>query len=60
MTRYFLREDFEGLNRKIEEILKEQRKAGQSMGESTRQGAETFHDNAPFDAAQEHFGLLAV
>ena len=30
------------------------------MGESTRQGAETFHDNAPFDAARDQFGLVST
>lgn len=46
---YFLREDFEGLNAEIEKIADKIKEIGKDMGQSCREGAETFHDNFAFE-----------
>lgn len=46
---YFLREDFDELNRQISEICEKIREIGQEMGRSCREGAETFHDNFAYE-----------
>ena len=46
---YFLREDFEGLNAEIEKIADKIKEIGKNMGQSCREGAETFHDNFAYE-----------
>jgi transcription elongation GreA/GreB family factor len=46
---YFLREDFEGLCAKIEEIQTRIKIIGKDMGRSAQEGGETFHDNFAFE-----------
>jgi transcription elongation GreA/GreB family factor len=46
---YFLPEDFEKLNEKIAEICDKIKEIGKEMGESCREGAETFHDNFAYE-----------
>jgi transcription elongation factor GreA len=52
MRFYFLREDFEKLNEQIHEVSKRIREIGQEMGNSCREGAETFHDNFAFEEGE--------
>ena len=54
---YFLREDLDRLDGQIEELTDKLREAGQEMGASCEQGAETYHDNAPYEEAVRAFGL---
>jgi transcription elongation GreA/GreB family factor len=46
---YFLRNDFEALNAEIEKIADKIKEIGKEMGESCREGAETFHDNFAYE-----------
>lgn len=46
---YFLREDFDGLNTEIEKVADKIKEIGKDMGQSCREGAETFHDNFAFE-----------
>ncbi|MBI5913190.1 GreA/GreB family elongation factor [Candidatus Azambacteria bacterium] len=46
---FFLKEDFEGLDKQIEQICDKIKEIGQEMGKSCQEGAETFHDNFAFE-----------
>lgn len=46
---YFLKEDFEGLDKQIDQICDEIKRIGKEMGKSCQEGAETFHDNFAFE-----------
>jgi transcription elongation factor GreA len=52
MPYYFLRDDFEKLNRHIETVSGRIRDIGQDMGESCREGAETYHDNFGYEEGE--------
>ena len=49
---YFLKEDLEALDRRIEETKKEIEKALREIGDSCQQGAETSHDNPGYEEGQ--------
>lgn len=49
---YFLKEDLDALDRKIEETRKEIEKALREIGDSCQQGAETSHDNPGYEEGQ--------
>ena len=51
MNLLFFQEDFEKLKLRREEFRKLHREAGKACGEACSQGAETFHDNAPYEMA---------
>ena len=55
----FLRNDYSDLLKKAEEIHASLCRAGKEMGEATNQGAETYHDNAPFEAARDECEVLS-
>ncbi len=42
---YFLREDFDGLIKEIAKIALRMKELGKEVGQSCKEGAETFHDN---------------
>lgn len=46
---YFLKEDFEALNAEITKLADRIKEIGKEMGESCKEGAETFHDNFAFE-----------
>ena len=52
MSFYFLPEDYEGLNREIECIVRRIKLIGRDMGESCQQGAETYHDNFAYEEGE--------
>lgn len=54
---YFLRVDLDALTEKIQKLGARLRELGQEMGESTRQSAETFHDNFPYEEALRQFQM---
>lgn len=51
MLYYFLERDWMELNDRIRSVNKKVEDAGKDVGESCSQGAETFHDNAPYEEA---------
>ena len=57
---YFLREDFEVLSRLVADINERVRQSGQDVGESCRQAAETYHDNAPYEEAMRSMEFNAT
>ncbi len=60
MTFYFFREDLTALEEQIKKLDTQRREWGKVMGEATRQSAETFHDNFPFEDANRQFEMLSV
>jgi len=54
----FFQSDFEKLKERIAEIQRKKREVGKEVGEACEQGAETFHDNAPFDMAMHSFEII--
>lgn len=52
MPYHFLPEDFKVLKELGAELERKMKEAGRAAGEAANQGAETHHDNAPFDAAK--------
>ena len=46
---YFLKKDFEALSAEIEKAADKIKAAGQEMGKSCNEGAETFHDNFAYE-----------
>lgn len=52
---YFLQVDIDDLNERIDKIMEQVQAAGQDMGISCRQSAETYHDNAPYEEAVRSF-----
>ena len=55
---YFLQQDFDRLNLKITEICDKIKQIDQEMGESCREGAETFHDNFAYEDGERQQALL--
>lgn len=49
---YFLREDLDVLDQKIEETREQIKKALREIGDSCQQGSETSHDNPGFEEGQ--------
>lgn len=49
MYYYFLKEDFEALNLEIQKAADKIKEAGQEMGKSCGEGAETYHDNFAYE-----------
>jgi len=56
---YFLKQDLEALDARIQELRDKLEETLKERGESTRQSSETWHDNFPFEEAQRQFSLLA-
>ena len=56
---YFLKQDLEALDARIQELRDKLEETLKEGGESTRQSSETWHDNFPFEEAQRQFSLLA-
>ncbi len=54
MTHYFLKEDFNLLNKQIEEICDTIKQIGKDMGDSCKEGAETFHDNFVYEEGERN------
>ncbi|MEY2664837.1 MAG: hypothetical protein RIT04_645, partial [Candidatus Parcubacteria bacterium] len=57
---YFLQHDYEALLSSIEELRKRITDIGKEMGESCREGAETFHDNFAHEDATRQLGMLSL
>jgi transcription elongation GreA/GreB family factor len=55
---YMTEEEYFELKIQIENKRKELDSASKSIWEATDQSSETWHDNAPFDAAVEHTNLI--
>lgn len=53
----FLPEDLEQLDVKLAELRERIRDIGQQMGDSCRQGAETYHDNFAYEEGQRQLTL---
>lgn len=49
---YFTKEDFNALNREIATLCDRIKEAGQEMGTSCGEGAETFHDNFAYEQGE--------
>lgn len=49
---YFTKEDFTTLNTEISAICDRIKEAGKEMGDSCREGAETFHDNFAYEEGE--------
>jgi transcription elongation GreA/GreB family factor len=58
LTMLFLQSDLDRLRSRISELQRKKREVGEEVGESCRQGAETTHDNAPFDLAMHSLELV--
>lgn len=56
---YFLQEDFQKLNQQIEDICTRIKEIGKDMGESCREGAETFHDNFAYEDGERQQYMLS-
>ncbi len=56
---YFLKEDFEELNKQIDKLTSQIREIGQEMGKSCKEGAETFHDNFAFEDGERQQYMLS-
>ena len=56
---FFLKQDLEALDARIQELRDKLEETLKEGGESTRQSSETWHDNFPFEEAQRQFSLLA-
>ncbi len=50
--------DYAVLLEKVKKLKKERSEAGKEIGAACQQGAETFHDNAAYDAAMETYALM--
>lgn len=48
----FLQKDFERLQQEIDKLSRRIKAIGQDMGESCREGAETFHDNFAYEQGE--------
>jgi len=57
---YFLVEDFRRLNEQIEKINRKIAEIGKDMGESCREGAETFHDNFVYEDGERQQYMLST
>jgi transcription elongation GreA/GreB family factor len=59
-TQYFLRDELQAIKDKIVRIQMEIDEAGKRIAEACEQGAETYHDNAPYDEAMRHKEILSL
>ena len=59
MSHYFIPEDFEALNHKIDALKVEFRRIGGEMGKSCEEGAETFHDNFAYEDGERQLYMLS-
>jgi transcription elongation GreA/GreB family factor len=57
---YFLQGDLDKLIIIINGIKQKLRESGQDIGESCRQAAETYHDNAPYEEAVRSFEFHSI
>ncbi|MCI0597701.1 GreA/GreB family elongation factor [Candidatus Parcubacteria bacterium] len=57
-TYKFLQADLDALKRTRDALMCSLQERGQDMKEATMQGAETWHDNAPFEEAKGEFSRL--
>ena len=56
---FFLQDDFERLEDKIEVLNARFQSIGQEMGASCREGAETYHDNFAFEEGERQQQMLS-
>ncbi|OGI98633.1 hypothetical protein A3H53_01295 [Candidatus Nomurabacteria bacterium RIFCSPLOWO2_02_FULL_40_10] len=56
---YFLKEDLDELNRRLTDLRTKADLVKREKGEFTKQSAETWHDNAPFEEAERQYKLLS-
>lgn len=54
----FFQSDLEKLKERIAEMQRKKREVGKEVGEACEQGAETSHDNAPYDMAMHSLELV--
>lgn len=54
---YFLEEDFEGLDAEINIILEKIKEIKKRIGESCKDGADTWHDNFGFEDGQREYSM---
>ncbi len=59
MLYYFVMEDFNALEAKLEHLNAEVRRIGEDMGRSCGEGAETYHDNFAFEDGERQQRMLA-
>ncbi|OHA24282.1 MAG: hypothetical protein A3G52_02045 [Candidatus Taylorbacteria bacterium RIFCSPLOWO2_12_FULL_43_20] len=57
---FFLPEDFEKLNQEITGLCDRIKQIGKEMGESCREGAETFHDNFAYEDGERQQAMLST
>ncbi len=60
ILRYFLRHDLIELEKKVRALQAEIVEVGSRISEACDQGAETYHDNAPFEEAVRHQQILSA
>lgn len=60
MAYYFLPTDFEKLNEQIQQIVSRIKEIGRIMGESCREGAETYHDNFAYEDGERQQQMWSV
>lgn len=56
---YFLKEDLDELNRRLRELRVKADLVKKEKGEFTKQSAETYHDNAPFEEAERQYKMFS-
>ena len=57
--RYFLQKDITLLKERIKSLQREIDEVADRIGEACGQGAETYHDNAPYEEAVRHKDILS-
>jgi transcription elongation GreA/GreB family factor len=57
MTTYFTSNSLRRYRARLDGLEARMDKTGKDIGEAARQGAESFHDNAPFEAARDELKL---
>ena len=57
---YFLIEDFQKLSKQIADVNNRIAEIGREMGESCREGAETFHDNFAYEDGERQQYMLST
>ena len=56
---YFLKQDFNDLCCKIDELRKKLAEISHEMGEACRQSSETYHDNFPFEEGRRQQDMVS-
>ena len=60
MPYYFLREDLNALDERVNALRAEMRSVGKEMGLSCQEGAETFHDNFAFEDGERQMAMIST